>query len=280
MSPPTPCQVLDPSTLGRPVHRLGRFTECWREDLAQLLGQVLNRRWRAGFELGKVSIERSSVPADAGRWNAFAAEAGSIACAVERPLLLTLLALRYGGRSAATDPQTLPPTATEDRLASSLAQQFVEALAGRIQAGLDGAPYDIPSLAWRATAALLPRGPAWIARVQLIDRQHGVDASLRLLLDDAWMDRLLACLPAPRARNAEHGAADSRPLSQRLRLTLTARLLEKEMPLGDLLDLRVGDLIPVRLGPTEVRVDDARLYTATVAEHQGKLCLTSFADAD
>jgi hypothetical protein len=48
------------------------------------------------------------------------------------------------------------------------------------------------------------------------------------------------------------------------------------MPLGRLLDLRPGEVLPVRLGATDVLIDDARLFTATVAERQGKLCLTSF----
>ncbi|WP_144007017.1 FliM/FliN family flagellar motor switch protein, partial [Pelomonas sp. KK5] len=63
-------------------------------------------------------------------------------------------------------------------------------------------------------------------------------------------------------------------------LKLVARLLETELPLGELMALQPGAVIPVSLGATEVLVDGERLFTASVAEHQGKLCLTSFADAD
>jgi flagellar motor switch protein FliM len=79
-----------------------------------------------------------------------------------------------------------------------------------------------------------------------------------------------AAQPGPRA------AETARPFPHRLGLTLTARLLQQEMPLGRLLDLRPGEVLPVRLGATDVLIDDARLFTATVAERQGKLCLTSF----
>ena len=50
--------------------------------------------------------------------------------------------------------------------------------------------------------------------------------------------------------------------------------------LGLLLDTRVGDVIPVSLGETEVLVDNERLMTARVAEHKGKLCLTAFEDLE
>jgi len=69
-------------------------------------------------------------------------------------------------------------------------------------------------------------------------------------------------------------------LPRQLTLTLKARLLEQTLPLGELLDLRPGTVLPVRLKATEVLVDGSRLFTAAVAEHQGKLCLTSFADAE
>jgi hypothetical protein len=49
---------------------------------------------------------------------------------------------------------------------------------------------------------------------------------------------------------------------------------------GALFDLKVGDVIPVDVGRADVLLDEARLFTAAVAEHKGKLCLTSFEDAE
>jgi flagellar motor switch protein FliM len=65
-----------------------------------------------------------------------------------------------------------------------------------------------------------------------------------------------------------------------LQLTLVARLLEKQMPLGSLLDTRIGDVIPVSLGTSDVLVGDSRLFTASITEHKGKLCLTAFEDVE
>ena len=63
-------------------------------------------------------------------------------------------------------------------------------------------------------------------------------------------------------------------------MTLEGRLVSKQVQLGALFDLRVGDVIPVSLSRTDVMLDDSRLFTAAVSEHKGKLCLTSFEDVE
>jgi flagellar motor switch protein FliM len=57
-------------------------------------------------------------------------------------------------------------------------------------------------------------------------------------------------------------------------------LVSKEITLGTLFGLQVGDVIPVSVGRADVVLDNSRLFTAAVAEHKGKLCLTSFEDAE
>jgi len=59
-----------------------------------------------------------------------------------------------------------------------------------------------------------------------------------------------------------------------------ARLVERPLTLGELMDLHEGDVIPVSLGLADVLVDGAPLMRAAVAEHKGKLCLTSFEDTE
>ncbi len=49
---------------------------------------------------------------------------------------------------------------------------------------------------------------------------------------------------------------------------------------GHAAGLRVGDVIPVTFDSSDVLIGDARLFTAAVTEHKGKLCLTSFADVE
>ena len=45
-------------------------------------------------------------------------------------------------------------------------------------------------------------------------------------------------------------------------------------------DLQVGDVIPISLSRADVLLEESRLFTAAVTEHKGKLCLTSFEDAE
>ena len=83
--------------------------------------------------------------------------------------------------------------------------------------------------------------------------------------------------PAPRP-HAPQGPAE--PLVSKLQVKLDGRLVSKEITLGALFELKVGDVIPVSVGRADVLLDDARLFTAAVAEHKGQLCLTSFEDAE
>ncbi|WP_460825321.1 FliM/FliN family flagellar motor switch protein, partial [Massilia solisilvae] len=80
-------------------------------------------------------------------------------------------------------------------------------------------------------------------------------------------------------RRAQGGPA-AEPLATRLAVRLEARLASKEMTLAALFDLKPGDVIPFSLGRADVLLDENRLFTAAVAEHKGKLCLTSFEDTD
>ncbi|AKJ30372.1 FliM/FliN family flagellar motor switch protein [Caldimonas brevitalea] len=280
---PTPHLVLDPSLLGRPVHRLGAFNERWREDLGQWLKEGLNRRYRAAFEVGDVTLVRGEPEPTAGRWLGYSHAKGPIHFAIERSVLLAVLAYRYGAPggspAVAASADALPETRTEERLATALGHHLVEMLAARMAAGLSETIESPAEPGFRASGRQTPRGAAWTLRAAVIDAAMNVSGSVSFRLDDAWMTQLLSRLAPPRKRPADP-AIDTPSLPQRLQLTLSARLLEKELPLGDLIELRVGDLIPVRLGPTEVLVDDARLFTATVAEHQGKLCLTAFTVAE
>jgi len=57
-------------------------------------------------------------------------------------------------------------------------------------------------------------------------------------------------------------------------------LVTKEVMLGNLFDLRIGDVIPISMHRADVLLDDSRLFTAAVSEHKGKICLTSFEDVE
>lgn len=275
MSSPAPltaaAAVQDPRTLGRPVHLLPQFTGQLREDLGELLRQH-NRRYRAHYQVGEVSLAPGQ--GGAGRWLVSDAPEGRMSCLLERDLLLSLMAHRYG--SSLSEVANAPQTATEERLQALLCRQVL----GCVQQAL-GLPAAELALQHGPLSGLAPGG--WLVRAAISEPDQGLASTLLIGLDGACMDRLLRRLAdeqparAPRPRNAP-----PQPLVRRLDVKLQARLLEQTLSLGELLDLRRGDVVPVRLNPkaTQVLVDDSCLFTASVAEHQGKLCLTSFADAD
>lgn len=274
------CQIVDPRTLGRPVHMLRGFGEKLREGLSELFRTRLNRRYHADFQVGEVRIDAAGKPAPAGRWLAYGKPFGQIACALDRSLVLSALIYRYGlkgGEGGTLDAlETMPETTSEERLAARLGLQLVEALAHCVMAGHHAAA-DADSGDFSLIGPTSPPRSACLVRATIQERTHGVEGYVYLALDDAWLDLLLRKL-APMQRRRSPGHAVSASLAGRLHLRLVARLLQKDMTLGDLLSIKVGDVIPVSLRATDVLIDDSRLFTATVAEHKGKLCLTSFED--
>jgi flagellar motor switch protein FliM len=283
-------QALDPRTLGRPVHLLHNFVFPLREDLAEVFRTSLNRRYRASFELGEVTISRLEAVPQRCRWLAYTSELGRIGVAMERQVLLCVLDYRYGGREmplpatethAGTEAAQAAPreTATEERLAAMLGRQFVAALAERIEWLPESGNAVACTHEFSESAGNPPRPGIWAIRAEVSEPTRGVEGALWFTLDDAWMQRLLSRI-APNREGAKNKMVGAKPFATRLQLTLMARLLEKEMPLGQLLDTRVGDVIPVSLGNTDVLVDESRLFTARVAEYKGKLCLTAFEDVE
>jgi flagellar motor switch protein FliM len=268
---PTPT-VLDPRTLGRPVQLLPLFTEKLRAALADLLRQH-NRRYRAHYEVGAVSLVPGAPATQPARWLASETAEGRMSCLLERSLVLSLMSHRYGGAPAA-DADT-PLTATEERLHALLCRQVL----GCVQQALGVASVD--HTLEHGGGTVLAAG-SWVAQADIREPGQSLACTLHIGLDGDCIDRLLRRLAdsqTPRAPRPRQAALQ--PLARRLDVKLQARLLEQTVTLGELLDLRPGDVVPVRpnLKATQVLVDGSCLFTASVAEHQGKLCLTAFADA-
>jgi len=267
--------VLDPGTLGRPMHLLGSFTSQFKTALAESFRTGLNRRYGADYRVESVDIGRQPGTPLRGRWFGCATPFGRVAASMDRALLLSVLDYRYGARvrAAADAPATdaVRETATEERLAATLCARWTEILLDSIEPGQAG---DLT-----ATAGTPPAPGGWMMTVRLAETRLAEPGSLWFVLDDAAMGRLLRSI-APSRDKTKPAAQQALPVAARLPLVLTGRLLEKELPLGDVLDLRPGDVIPVSLGLADVLVDDSRLFTAAVTEHKGKLCLTSFDDAE
>ncbi|CAN7578246.1 MULTISPECIES: FliM/FliN family flagellar motor switch protein [Duganella] len=284
-------QVLDPCLLGRPVHLLHIFAAQLRDDLAQAMRLNMNRRYWGGFEVDDVAFTRLEGDEVRSRWLSFAAPAGQIAFSLERKVLLSVLNFRYGSGkadSAATDESTVRVTATEERLAVVLGQQLAATLAGRIELNLpaidkpaaqgDEAQADAADSEFKPAPGAQPPKGSWVIAVTVADVASHATGQFWFALDKTLMSSVLRGLL--RDRDGGKKAKVASPLAQRLQVGLVGRLASKEVLLGSLYDLQVGDVIPISLNRADVLLEDSRLFTAAVTEHKGKLCLTSFEDAE
>lgn len=286
MKQTAPYQVLDPCLLGRPVHLLHIFAAQLRDDLAQAMRLNMNRRYWGAFQVEDVAFSRLEGHEPRTRWLSFAAPAGSIAFSLERKVLLSVLNFRYGRNkndaAAPVDESTVRVTATEERLAVVLGQQLAGTLAGRIELNLpvsDKAALAPADEFKPATGNHPPKG-TWIITVTVSegDGEGAVRGRFWFALDKSLMASVLRGLLPERDQAKKNKSAG--PLAQRLQVGLQGRLVSKEVALGSLFDLQVGDIIPISLHRADVLLDDSRLFTAAVTEHKGKLCLTSFEDVE
>lgn len=277
-------EVLDVGTLGRPVHRLGAFAGQLKKDMADVFRSGLNRRYRAAFEPVSVTLTQRADIEGAQRWTAFASEHGRFAFSAERALILTVLGYRYGlirphaAGEAGQVAEVERETATEERVALALGEEICGLIARRILAGAGSE--ELPAAPDMVTGpASAPAATNWVLCCTVSDPALGAACRLWCALDDAWMERLLRTLAPVRDKKKDARPGDT-PFPARLQMTLTARLLSKDIPLGELFDLRVGDVIPAYIGQADVLIDESALFTAAVAENKGKLCLTSFDERD
>jgi flagellar motor switch protein FliM len=270
-------QVLDPTLLGRPVHLLPQFAARLGDALSAAMRLPARRRYWDAFDLDGVEFTRSPE-SGALRWLAAGCGHGRVAVGFERPLLLALLDWRYGRKATPAGGRDLSErvTATEERLALLLTRQLAEVLAAEVGDALAAAGDAAPQPSLVPAAAGAPAPGNWAIRVVL--RAHGGEhGTIWFALDQILIsDILRGLMPARPARDR----AAAGPLATRLPVQLHGRLVSKQVTLATLFGLKVGDIIPVSLGRADVLLDDSRLFTAAVAEHQGKLCLTSFEDAE
>lgn len=279
--------VIDPRTMGRPVHLLGGVANQLRDDVTDFLRARINRRYKASFQIDAVSF--TAAPADSQRWLTYSADDGHIQFWIDRPLLLCLLRYRYGsvmpgGTASDSMPATAildePETATEERLGTMLGRQLAELAVRRIES-LQREQAETPAAVSFVDAAIHSASDGdWLLSLKLSETRHGVSGNLLLKISGVWMNRLLHALTPNRERSIQKQLAATKPFPARLQLTLRARLLEKEVTLGTLLDLQPGHVLPISLGDADILIGDSRLFTASVAEHHGKLCLTALTDVD
>ncbi|WP_334042201.1 FliM/FliN family flagellar motor C-terminal domain-containing protein [Burkholderia ambifaria] len=257
--------VLDPCTLGRPYHLLEDVLQDIKRRIDQSLHERFNLRRGTSFVVTELSVA-AMRSRNAAVWRTYACNHGQISVRCDRGLLLTLLACHYGtSQDEAVPTAPAPETGAERRFA---AQQHTALLAAFASAMLgDQAEPFLPS-------GDIPPGPGVrVLRMTISDRLRKVGGDVEFALDDTWLDHLFARLDSQHLRPAP----DSAPAHVCIPVMMSVHLLSKNMRLDELLRIRPGDVLPVRLPDTvDVLVNTVRLYRAALAEHQGALWITSF----
>ncbi len=256
--------------------------------MAELLRVGPNRRYGTGLQdVSATMLQREPVNAPL-RWNVYAGSHGRLGLAVPRSLVLRLLQRRYGVQDAdpgAPEPSQVdaPVTASEERQAHKLGLQMVQALARRIEEGMPP-PGAAPAPVEPSVGVLALQGEAtqpvglWLLELLVSEASQSDGHRVCFCLDDGWMRRLLDQLGHGRVLPRDAAMGRSQPLAQRLRLRLVARLVQQRLPLGAILDLQPGNVLPIPQPATVVLVKDSALFSASVAEHKGRLWLTAFQD--
>ena len=261
------------------MHLLPAFAAAFAEDMTAMLSAPGWRRYWSSFELAQVEFERAPESV-ALRWLGVNGPHGGAAVAFERALLVGLLEARYNGKGPARplrDPAGERITATEERLAVTLTQQLSEVLAMRVRVAAATAGVEVGQAPLSPVAAATPGKNAWALAITLREPQGGSTARCYIAPDARMMGLILQALQPERPQRASRSAES---IGTSLKVKLDGRLVTHEITLEALFGLKVGDVIPVSVGRADVLLDEARLFTASVAEHKGKLCLTSFEDAE
>ena len=259
------------ATLGRPFHLLPQFLRSLQAALADFIERELNGRYHARFVVRQ--LVANIRPEDGLRRSWHRTTRGVMAVHVERPLLLQILEYRYGGKSSGNPDQALPrETETERRLARVLGQRLSLCLLQVLARGSEqvAMPEDLSHIPH-------PR-PEWEAVLTLCDHDGSEQGRILLGLDDVLLASVLQQLGGEAPVSQRQPAAS---FTEQLRLRLDSRLLQMQLPLGDVLDLQPGSVLPVRLPPkADVLIGQRLVFAANVVERGGKLCLTSFQDVD
>ncbi len=272
--------ALDPTTLGRPFHLLPAFLRLVEQELADFVAHELNARYRAQFQFKTLKAGKPGHDTSQRTWHRV--DGACIGISVARPLLLRILDYRYGGRDTPS-PSAQPhrETETERRLARMLGERLAARL---VQAVWRLAKNDTPMLKSAPAVETLPfppgEQPAWEMVLMLGEAGSGGVSEIGLALDAAVFAQVLRQLARHDGAQTQ-GKPLARPFAEQLTITLNARVMEKHLSLGEIFDLKVGSVLPVSLQQqADVYIGRTRVFTAAVAENHGKLCLTSFDDAE
>lgn len=254
---------LKPQKIGRYYHKVPAYIKELKGKYPKVISDYVLTHYRINIELCDVRVQEHFSDVPECRYHS---AIGKIGFSVERPLLAELLESYYGGTRRPSE-KAPPVSASENRMRERLGIDISKICA---QIMLGGTPLQHIDASVSAYEEI-----HWGYRVELVYRSQAsaTESSICLYLDTLVVDELT------RRLTDAHPATTAEPTTQRIHdlpVRLDCILASTQIPLSSVLDLRVGDILLMRLlDRCEVHINKQKLFHGAISESDGSLFLTS-----
>tara|TARA_R110000868_G_scaffold410008_3_gene696857 strand:- start:6883 stop:7722 length:840 start_codon:yes stop_codon:yes gene_type:complete len=254
---------LKPQKLGRHYHKIPMYIRELSSKHPRVISDYFLRNYRINLELNKVMVhEQRSEAAEC----IYRSALGKVGFSIDRALLTEALECYYGGTSLPSH-DTPPISTSEQRMRSRLGIDIAQIFARSILAGAtfgDLKPYE---------NAYVETLWEYIAEFQYTSHITGVSSSIFIYLDTHLVDELTSRLTHPSTSQLIGNPVEQ---IKHLPVQLDCVIASLQMPLSQVLDLRLGDILMVRLlERCDVQINQQKLFRGAILEDDGSLLLTS-----
>ncbi len=255
---------LKPQKLGRHYHKIPQYIRELTSKHPRIISDYFLRNYRINLELNRVDVHEQQLqrPAEC----TYRCPFGKVGFAIDRALLTEALECYYGGTCLPSHDE--PPISTsEQRMRERLGKDIANLFARKL---LSGATF---GELVRHENAYEQVEWEYVAEFSYTSHLTGSQSSIFIFLDNPLVDELTSRLTGPATSRPTGSPANNiRHLPVRLDCVIAAL----QMPLAQVLALKPGDILMVRLlERCEVQINQQKLFRGSLFEEDGALFLTS-----
>lgn len=254
---------LKPLKLGRHYHKIPQFIKELAAKHPRIVSDYFLGNYRINLEFNKAEIhEGREQEAECIYHSAF----GRVGFAIDRCLLTEVLECYYGG-SRLPNQSEPPISVSEQRMRTRLGRDIAQLFARSILGGATLGELTCYENAYDETQW------EYVAEFQYTSHISNKQSSIFIYLDTHLVDELTSRMAKPVANQAVVN-----PLEQikHLPVRLNCVVAALQMPLSEVLGLRLGDIVTVRLQERcDVMINQQKLFRGAIFEDGGSLLLTS-----
>lgn len=254
---------LKPQKLGRHYHKIPHYIRESSAKYPRIISDYFLRNYRINLELLKVDVhDQVAHEAEC----IYRSALGKVGFAIDRSLLTEALECYYGGTCLPS--HEAPPISTSEqrmrtRLGIDVSQLFARTiLAGETFGKLQPHDNAYDEAVWE-----------YVAEFNFTSHITGSQASIFIYLDTQLVDELTSRLSPPLPPQ-QIGSSINKIRQLPVRLDCVVASLQ--MPLSQVLALRPGDILAMRLlERCDVKINQQKLFRGAIFEDDGSLFLTS-----